>query len=197
MFFDEPFGGIIPGARGAVLATLLRTGTPLTGRQLHGLVEDHYSLWSIQEALKTLADIGLVKTRTIGRAGIHEINEDHTSVTPLRQLLDPIASLTAIIEESLSSHVQAVILFGSIARGEATATSDIDLAVIADDTWDGREDLEDLVRTRTGNPCDVLVFTAPGFESLAARGEPVVDDILRDGVALIGSKPVFKVGASG
>jgi hypothetical protein len=35
MFFGEPFGGVIPGARGAVLAVLLRTGEPMTGRQMH------------------------------------------------------------------------------------------------------------------------------------------------------------------
>jgi hypothetical protein len=33
MSFSEPFGGIIPGARGAVLAALLRTDAPLTGQQ--------------------------------------------------------------------------------------------------------------------------------------------------------------------
>ncbi len=37
MLFSEPFGGVIPGARGAVLAALLRTDTPLTGRQVHAL----------------------------------------------------------------------------------------------------------------------------------------------------------------
>lgn len=44
MIFGEPFGGVIPGARGAVLAVLLRTGEPLTGRQIHGLVSDDYGL---------------------------------------------------------------------------------------------------------------------------------------------------------
>jgi Fe2+ or Zn2+ uptake regulation protein len=68
LFFNEPFGGIIPGARGAVLAALLRTGTPLTGRQIHSLLSDDYSLWTVQEALKSLTKLGLVETQTIGRA---------------------------------------------------------------------------------------------------------------------------------
>lgn len=37
MDFGEPFGGLIPGARGAALAALLRTGAPLTGRRVHAL----------------------------------------------------------------------------------------------------------------------------------------------------------------
>jgi predicted nucleotidyltransferase len=196
MFFNEPFGGIIPGARGAVLAALLRTGTPLTGRQIHGLLSDDYSLWTVQKALKSLTKLGLAETQTIGRAGVHTINEEHASVAPLRALLDPVAALREVVNAVTDGDVQAVLLFGSIARGEATPDSDIDLAVIAPPGWDNRVELEDSVRTRLGNDCDVLVLTEADFNRLAASGEPVVSDILRDGVALIGAKPRVKHGAA-
>lgn len=196
MFFDEPFGGIIPGARGAVLAALLRTGTPLTGRQLHSLVSDDYSLWTVQEALKALTRLGLVQTQTIGRAGVHTINEDHAAAAPLRALLDPVAILRDAVSAVVGGDVSAVILFGSIARGEATPGSDIDLAVIAPLGWDQRSELEDGVRTKLGNNCDVLVFSRAQLDRLAASGEAVVRDILRDGVALIGVKPRPKHGVA-
>lgn len=92
--------------------------------------------------------------------------------------------------------MKAVILFGSIARGEAHLRSDIDLAVIALAGWDGRTDLEDTVRTRFGNGCDVLVFTPEDFTRLAGIGEPVVGEILADGVALVGSIPRVRSGAA-
>lgn len=196
MLFNEPFGGVIPGARGAVLAALLRTDAPLTGRQVHTLVSDHYSLWTVQEALKAVTQLGLVSTRTIGRAGVHTVNEDHVSVPHLRALLDPIAALTDTVREGVGDDVEAVILFGSIARGEANITSDVDLAVIAPAGWDGRTDLEDAVRTRLGNDCDVLVFTPEDFTRLPATGEPVVREVLTDGVALIGSMPRMKSGVA-
>jgi predicted nucleotidyltransferase len=82
-----------------------------------------------------------------------------------------------------------VLLFGSIARGDATANSDIDLAVIADPDWPGLVELEDTIRTRLGNNCDVLAFTSAEFSQLARNGEPVVSDILRHGIALLGDKP--------
>lgn len=196
MFFNEPFGGVVPGARGAVLATLLRTGSPLTGRQVHGLVSDDYSLSTVQEALKVLAQLGLVETQAIGRAGVHTVNEDHVAVAPLRALLDPIAALRDAVTAVTGSGVSAVILFGSIGRGEATHDSDVDLAVIAPRGWDKRVELEDSVRTRLGNGCDVLVFTRAQFDRLAGAGEPVVSDILRDGVALIGAVPRIKHGVA-
>jgi predicted nucleotidyltransferase len=192
MLFNEPFGGVIPGARGAVLAALLRTDIPLTGRQIHALVSDEYSLWTVQEALKALTQLGIVNTQTVGRAGVHTINEDHVSVAPLRALLDPITALTGTVREAVGNDVKTVILFGSIARGEANIYSDVDLAVMAPDGWDGRADLEDAVRIRLGNNCDVLVFTSEDFTRLADIGEPVVREILASGVALIGSIPRMK-----
>ena len=191
MLFSEPFGEIIPGARGAVLAALLRTDIPLTGRQIHALVSDDYSLWTVQEALKALTQLGIVNTQTIGRAGVHTINEDHVSVAPLRALLDPITALTGTVREAVSNDVKTVILFGSIARGEANIHSDVDLAVMAPAGWDGRADLEDAVRIRLGNNCDVLVFTPEDFTHLVLVSR-VVLEILTSGVALIGSIPRMK-----
>ena len=179
-----------------MLAALLRTDTPLTGRQVHALVSDDYSLWTVQEALKALTQLGLVNTNTIGRAGVHTINEEHVSIAPLRFLLDPITALTDAVREAVGHDVKTVILFGSIARGEAKIDSDVDLAVIAAAGWDGRTDLEDAVRTRLGNNCDVLVFTSEDFTRLADTGEPVVREILTNGVALIGSIPRMKSGVA-
>ncbi|HWI00193.1 MAG TPA: nucleotidyltransferase domain-containing protein [Propionibacteriaceae bacterium] len=191
MLFSEPFGGVIPGARGAVLGALLRTDAPLTGRQIHALVSDDYSLWTVQEALKALTRLGLINTQTIGRAGVHTVNEDHVSVAPLRALLDPIAALTDTVRDAVGQEVQTVILFGSIARGEATIDSDVDLAVIAPADWDGRTELEDAVRIRLGNDCDVLVFTPEDF-ARSGTGEPVIREIVSAGVALLGSIPRIK-----
>jgi predicted nucleotidyltransferase len=196
VFFNEPFGGVLPGTQGAVLATLLRTGTPLTGRQVHGLLRDNFSLWSVQEALKRLKKLGLVSTEQIGRAGVHSINEEHYTVKHLRKLLSPITALKEVVHDVVGDDVSAVIVFGSIARGTARPTSDIDLAVIARSGWDKRARLEDAVRTRLGNDCDVLTITSTEFSRLAVEGEPIVATILADGVPLIGSMPRDKHGAA-
>lgn len=193
MFFGEPFGGVIPGARGAVLSVLLRTGSPLTGRQVHGLISDDYSLWTVQEALKALTRLGIVETQSVGRAGVHSINEEHVAVGALRAIVDPIAALREVVGTATGTEVTSVILFGSIARGEAAVDSDVDLAVIAPRGWDKRVELEDSVRTRVGNACDVLVFTQAEFGRLASSGEPVVRDILREGIALVGTVPRIKL----
>ena len=131
--------------------------------------------------------LGLVERTPVGRANLYTVNEQHYAIAPLRALLDPLAALR---EVAAAAGADAVILFGSVARGEATAGSDIDLAVLAGGSWDGRAELEDAVRARLGSDCDVLVFTPEQFERLAASGdEPVVQEILADGVALAGAIP--------
>ena len=196
MDFGQPFGGLIPGAQGAVLSALLRTGIPLTGRQVHGLVSDRHSLWTVQEALKSLHAIGLIHTEVVGRAGVHTINDDHVAVLHLRALVDPAQMLREVVATQVDPQVESVLVFGSVARGEATAHSDVDLAVIAQANWDGRIDLEDAVRSRLGNDCDVLTFTVAEFAQLANSNEPIVAEILRDGIALIGSAPQLMAGSS-
>ena len=180
-----------------MLGALLRTGAPLTGRQVHRLVSDQHSLWSVQQALTSLVGLGVVESRTVGRASVHSINEEHYAIQPLRALLDPFAALESVVRGAVGSSVDAVILFGSVARGEATAASDVDLVVVAPPEWDGRAELEELVRARLGNDCDVLVFTSEEFDRLAVSGgEPVVAQILADGVVLAGSLPQLRVGVS-
>ena len=197
MRFGEAFGGLLPGARGEVFAVLLRTGAPLTGRQVHALLSDQFSLWSVQQALAALVGLGVVKSQTVGRAMIHSINEDHYAIGPMRVLLDPYAALRDTVRDAVSSSASAVILFGSVARGEAIADSDIDLVVLAPPDWDGRAELQEAVRARIGNHCDVLMFTPEEFARLAASGdEPVVSDILADGVVLLGSLPQTTAGVA-
>jgi uncharacterized protein (DUF1697 family) len=56
--------------------------------------------------------------------------------------------------------------------------------------------LEDAIQRRLGNDCDALVFTTEDFARLAAAHEPVVDEILVDGIPLIGTMPRVKSGAA-
>lgn len=188
MNIGEPFGGIIPGARGAVLSVLLRTGAPLTGRRIHALVSGDHSLGSVQRALRELESLGLIVTEPVGRAGVHRVNEDHVAIASLRAIRSPLEMLTRVVTE-VATDVEAVIVFGSVARGEARPESDIDLVVVAEENWGGRAVLQEWVAARLGNGCDVLHLTPEDFARPVAGREPVVAEILRDGVALVGEMP--------
>lgn len=178
----------MPGARGAALAVLLRTGAPLTGRRVHALVEDRHSLGAVQQGLRALDRLGLITTDTIGRAGVHRVNESHAAIAPLRLLVSPTEMLARLVQEAVRE-VDAVIVFGSVARGDAHTDSDIDLAVVAPPEWAGRTDLQQQIQERLGNNCDVLHLTREHFDPAPEDREPVVAEVLRDGIALVGTIP--------
>lgn len=118
-------------------------------------------------------------------AGVHHINESHAAIAPLRSLASPIEMLTRVVREAVRV-VDAVIVFGSVARGDAHADSDIDLVVIAPTEWAGRADLQQQVQERLGNACDVLHLTREHVELAPEDRESVVADVLVDGIALVG-----------
>jgi len=57
------------------------------------------------------------------------------SAQTLRQLADQYA---ALIRQSLGSRLVSIVLFGSVARGDASPTSDIDLLIVAEDLPSGQ-----------------------------------------------------------
>ena len=179
----------MPGARGAALAVLLRTGQPLTGRRVHQLTVGDYSLGAVQQALKSWEDLGVVTSVRAGRANLYQVNDSHGAVPALRSLVSPWRVLTDAVDGVIDERVHSVLVFGSAATGRDGVGSDIDLAVIAEPDWDGQYSLSDNVSSVMGNACDVLVFTEDEFRRLAAQGEPVIAEILRDAVALVGTLP--------
>jgi predicted nucleotidyltransferase len=70
-------------------------------------------------------------------------------------LASPIEMLTRVVHE-IAQDVEAVVVFGSVARGEAHAGSDIDLMVIALEGWDGRADLQQQVH---GNSATTATYS--------------------------------------
>lgn len=82
-----------------MLAALLRTGAPLTGRQLHGLFRDQCSPWSVQQALASLVGLGVVTSRDVGRAMVHAINGDHYTIH-LRARVDQHAHTRSFLKKA-------------------------------------------------------------------------------------------------
>ena len=85
-------------------------------------------------------------------------------------------------------HAQAVILFGSVGRGEASAESDTDLLVIAPTRQRFCERsatvlslLRDLY---PGLALEPIVLTPEEVQRRLERGDPFVKDIMESGVAL-------------
>lgn len=96
------------------------------------------------------------------------------------------------IKVELGDFLKGAVLFGSIVRREATAESDIDVLVVTDDIGFQLTDalieayrviIENVI-TRVSRKLHVTSMTFSSFWEYAKAGDPVVVNILRDGVAL-------------
>ena len=79
---------------------------------------------------------------------------------------------------------EKILLFGSQAKGTATAKSDIDLCVIAS-TKDKRSLLTDLYcDTESDTPIDFLLYTPEEWEHSVADSQSFANKLNREGVVL-------------
>ncbi|SRR3989344_2927253 len=98
-----------------------------------------------------------------------------------------------LLKSELGEFLMSVIVFGSSVRREATPQSDIDVLVISDDArFEMSEALIEAYRiivektiVRTSQKLHITSMTFTSFWEYAKAGDPVVVNILRDGVALL------------
>jgi predicted nucleotidyltransferase len=83
---------------------------------------------------------------------------------------------------------EKIILFGSAARGNATADSDLDFLIIKNDTpHRGRDRMIEVSRLIDRNlPADFLVYRPEEFEKRLAMGDPFLEMVVAEGKVLYG-----------
>jgi predicted nucleotidyltransferase len=91
---------------------------------------------AVQRELARLEDAGLVTVSRVGKQKHYQANHASPVFQELRSLVLKTSGLGDVLREALapsSNVIRAAFVYGSVARGEDTASSDIDLMVIADD----------------------------------------------------------------
>lgn len=98
-----------------------------------------------------------------------------------------------MLQQEMGEFLSGVVLFGSSVRRESTEKSDIDVLVVGDDTSyqmteeliEGYRLIVENVIARVSTKLHVTSMTFTSFWEYAKAGDPVVVNILRDGVALL------------
>ncbi|MGH3987730.1 MAG: nucleotidyltransferase domain-containing protein [Actinomycetes bacterium] len=200
MDLSSPISSVIPSAHGAVLAVLARTTEPLSGRRVAALTDGKVGQWRANEVLGALADAGIVLREHHPPAKLYRLNRDHVAAAGIIALTGQWETLLQRIRDELAVWSAAPVtacLFGSAARGEAGAGSDIDILLVRSDDISASEEAErawqeqvdrltEHVRTWSGNACEILELTAAELAVAVARDDRVVRDLLRDAIALAG-----------
>lgn len=195
MRFRSPLDDILRGRSALrVIGTLLRhPAKGFTGRELARTADVHPS--DALTTLRRLESHGLVHRRTVGRAHEWRLQRTHFLVEPLSALLAAqdggIRRLRDLVRDHVGSDRRVVeaTLFGSVARGEETPSSDIDLLIVVrtDDDKAGVRDavasLRKAIEATFTNPLAEVIYSEDEFDS--KRDLALVRAIEKDGVAML------------
>jgi Nucleotidyltransferase domain len=203
MDFRRPMQAVTPTLDGDVLSVLAGAEAEMSGRELHRVI-GHGSHQGIRNAADRLAEQGVVSRRSAGSANLYRLNRDHVAAS----WIEGLASLPAQVLDRLRYAINEwgkppvlVVLFGSVARGEATPQSDLDLLVVRPADCEPDEPVwqEQLGRLQahasawTGNDTRILEF---GEQELT-DGEPqqVLTDAAREGIEIYGKLRQLRRGS--
>jgi predicted nucleotidyltransferase/predicted transcriptional regulator len=195
MDVSKPFVSISPGVDADVLAVLAGSTQPRSGRELARRAER--SNTGVRHVLDRLVEHGLVSREEVGRTFLYRLNRDHLLAPTVEQMVDVRAALVHRLRDAIGAweipplHAS---MFGSAARGDGDARSDIDLLIVrpaevdSDDAgWRGQIDgLADRVRRWTGNHAGIAEVSEPELPRLREDRPPVVEEVRKDAVDLFG-----------
>lgn len=148
---------------------------------------------AVQRELQRLTSSGLVTVRRIGKQKHYQANPDCPVFDELCALVRKTIAMVEPIRQALAplaGKIARALLYGSVARGMDTASSDIDLLVVADDLT-----LEKLysalapVEARLDRKISPTLYTIREFSDRRAAGNPFLTRVLEgEHLVLIGSE---------
>jgi len=192
--FRHPVEAVIPGVQGRILGVLSATTAQLSLRTVARLALA--SPAQVSRVLAHLTQVGIVERREAPPSSLFRLAHMHVAAplilglshSPSRVLRE-IGTYAATMCPAPSS----IIVFGSVARGEADIRSDLDAVVVrpvdVPDTeeWGlAVEEWRSFAATLTGNPVAVLEILEADLAGKLNSDEPLWSGVVRDGVVVHG-----------
>jgi len=101
----------------------------------------------------------------------------------------PLSKFKERLVKEFGERIEAVVLYGSVAKGEAHDASDIDIMVIAKDVEEIREVISKIrydVDLEQGTLTTLIYLTPEEVEDRIRKGSAFITEVLKEGVALYG-----------
>jgi predicted nucleotidyltransferase len=123
---------LFPASRVAVLAALDAAGDE--GLHLREVARrTALNSKTVMRELHALRGAGILMSRDVGRQVVYRLNPDCPIVEELRSIVRKTVGIGGVLRaalEPLSDRIERAYIYGSVARGEERADSDIDLMVV-------------------------------------------------------------------
>lgn len=201
MFLEEILGS---KAKIKVLRTMLEKNTAYSREELEE--EAGLSTGAVHSAVKDLKNNDVVvELKGKGKRRFYKIEKKNGNpiVKTLSNLFDQerfsereesvpvhhwnrLADVVRGLRDMLGDELSQVVLFGSLARGEATPKSDVDLLIVLDEKEE--EKIQKRIRSelekKWGADFSLIFRSTDQIEDMKRGGKPLYEEIQRDGVVI-------------
>ncbi|MBN1870004.1 MAG: nucleotidyltransferase domain-containing protein [Candidatus Omnitrophica bacterium] len=208
MLLDRPLDDIFgQSSKVKILRFLVQIQAQLNGREIAKNVG--LSHVKVHTALKDLTRHGIVNMRSSGNSLVYWLNEDHFLVKEIIRpafeqengVFEHIARI--IVRAAKSARLLSVILFGSFAKGGASADSDIDMAIVYSTAKNKPLVLQELSEAEKeitglfGNHLAGVLLGIDEFQKKFKKGDHFVKEIVRTGKVIYGKSAAELITING
>jgi len=167
--------------RGAILALLYgRADQSFYTRQIAREVDA--SAGAVQRELENLSKVGLIVRNSVGSQVFYQANREAPIFREMQALVNKTVGVFSILRSALqplSKRIVVAFVYGSVAREEETAQSDVDLMVVGKATLDEVLSRLNTVEKSIGRPVNPTLYSVEEFKSKLANGNHFLSAVLK------------------
>jgi predicted nucleotidyltransferase len=163
---------LFPATRQRVLATLLlQPGEGFHLRELARLTGSHAG--TLARELEKLVATGLVQRQARGNQVVYRADRQHPLYPELSALFRKTHGVAAMLRDALAplaASLRVALIFGSVARGTHTASSDVDVLVVGDVAFGDLVQALHPVQQTLGREINPVLYTQGEFRTRMREG---------------------------
>jgi len=159
------------------------------------------SVGAVQRELEKLAEVNLITRTSVGNQVFYQVNQRTPVFAEMRALVSKTVGIFNILRSALEQLTERIIVafvYGSVARQEEKAESDVDLVIIGSlELDDALARLSD-VETTLGRAVNPTVYSVHEFKKNLGEGNHFLNAVVNgDKVFLIGNEDELRKMAGG
>ncbi len=154
-----------------------------------------HALMQVQRALKTLKELGLISSVQHGKMVYYKALRGHYAFEDLKSLFLKTVAFGETIRRELApfqSKIHAAFIFGSVARGDESLDSDIDLFIFADLTLREFSKVLGPLSKKLGRELNPVIFSTAEFQNrISQKDHFLVELVSSPKLWIIGNEDHF------
>ena len=167
--------------RGAVLALLYgRADQSFYTREIAREIDA--SVGAVQRELENLSKVGLILRKSVGSQVHYQANRETPIFPEMRALINKTIGVFGVLSSALrplSKQIIAAFVYGSVAREQETAQSDVDLMVVGKATLDQVLSRVSTTEKAIGRSINPTVYSVAEFKSKLATENHFLTSVLK------------------